>query len=450
MDSHLTPADSQINDHHAPSAFTQPANSALTALASGSWDGVPLYGDIAVRDIVEALYAGLPDGKLRYQHVSGPPTKGELTGIDHVVWRGHFPDKEVTGKHGQSEGKVQLAGIHFVPNPFRGSVIRDIASRSGTGFLRYGSGLKAEYIGCLPVNYAEIDDCPRNEQAQRLLAFEVETGLQWTVLSLSGDVRPESITKATAELQGRWGAHSASRVRYEEGKSIHGFMTVRGWWSAGWVRAQKLINALLGADKSLDGPRHPLRFPGVLGTQREERHTVRVQTCVSVTCTVYEATDVLVRLEVAAKARGIDIDVALPGSGTAGIWTRNGKGKSKHPFTYADFKKIPFVGTNLYEWIKASIPEGATRPIGSPSTTDGTDFHPNGHSSMAHHDLGCRVWVHVWKDTERNYFHQDASEGFPEGVVDMASVSTTDAPVAPTGEHLDAIKSRLAQTVAEL
>lgn len=277
MDTHLTPADSPN---------TTATNRIQTALAS------TVYGSITSQDALVAMYAGLTDAQRR-----GLTAAWSLPdGGKHLVWHGHIPG---------ARGQYGPAGDYIVANPYSVDAIRRVASRRGdppAAVLLHRSGLGDDAISLHCVACAEIDDVSLAVQADRLAWLEGETGIAWSVLTLSGDTRPASIEAAKVDP-----------TTVQPGKSIHAFFALVPTSKETWTAIQTALVALLRSDPAITNAGRLMRSPGVLGYRDDDIHhqVVRIQTVLAVTPGAYDALDVLTRLQALAVRDGItDIDAA--------------------------------------------------------------------------------------------------------------------------------------------
>lgn len=374
-------------------------------------------------ETLRLLMAGLPDAltRLASTHTYSPQ------GNDHdlFIWSGAIKES----KKAPPPGKVKKipVGEYVCWNPYRGDAVQRAYQKAGESVLETRFGLSANDIAAYVVCFAEIDDADIATQAQRIDDLEAEAGFQFTVVALSGDTRPESVTAA-----------GVNPTMVDPGKSIHGFLAFHAMTLAKMERIQKLLALTLGGDTSLTNPDRLMRLPGAIGSMFVHRKTPRgpkrIQTVLRTAPTLYEADTVIADLERVATARGLALPAPMAASKSRP--SKGGFTGSGTNWVEQDFTAVMVEGTELtlLDWAYQNLAPGCEVSIGFPFEARAKgDGILQGSSCILHHSPGGKVWLHSFK-TGQSYHH--LRESLPNGVTPVGDTPDEVGEVttpAPTG-----------------
>ena len=391
-------------------------------------------------ECLELLYAGILDKETSitssHLKLDGPATQ--------FCWHGGFPHTEEARK----AGKPAPVGEYFSPNLYDVAAIkRELKNPTKPRGWKKGDrldplrvvktrgGIGAKDIKTFCASFAEIDDLPLDEQAEKLAWLEAETGFTFTVVTLSGDTRPASVEVA-----------GVLKTAVVGGKSLHAFLALRPTTAGTWQQIQFCLIALLKSDFRLVNPDRLMRLPGAMGYTLKNRYSksgfVRIQTVVRTAPTLYDAEDILARLEalcarvgVVPESRGVATSSRSKGS--------NG-GTTTHlremDVYYLERSHEMLMGgkmVNTHAWILANIPRGEEVKMGNPC--DGEDvlehfstFYRHDEEGFIHIDSFAgttRAGMTTYRFLEDNSSLVIDEDGFVQGLaVDGGTTSTNPTP----------------------
>lgn len=238
----------------------------------------PLNGNFVMRD--HPIFA---DRFVEYQHV-------RLSRSPHTAMLGVY-NNEVIEFDDEAEAEAAqfviwtpgVVGAFIVTGLFSCSAVRRAVDEYGMdNVLCWRKGLRdADVIAC-PTAFIESDDGTVVEQLDTLKGIEVDSGLRFGLLTLSGDTRPGSIAAAAEFLE------EDELTNVLPGKSVHAEMLFERpldpsdpAQEALRLRIQRLLITLTRGDPAITGRARLMRAGGVTGLgdkTGEPEEGVRIQT----------------------------------------------------------------------------------------------------------------------------------------------------------------------------
>lgn len=245
---------------------------ALSAYQSGpKW--------ISSGEALKAVYNGV------HKNTKLTARQDKIKDNDYFVWYGPNGDK---------------VGTFFCPNPYNTAPLKLFYSSSITKRV----GLKIEHIGLRTVNFIEKDDVSLDEQCRVIDAFEKQTGIQFSLLTLSGDVREGSLELANQKL-------GKSYTQVQKGKSVHAFLSLSCSTTLEyWTLIQKHLIVLLRSDCAVMNVNHTMRLAGALGTSNVDP-AVRVQMGLRALKVSYDPRWLLDELAKQVMGLGLNLEIAF-------------------------------------------------------------------------------------------------------------------------------------------